>query len=67
MDIKNTFRGRSHGCQGNDGFSVFAFLAFLLALVDLYLELQVSYWLILTQEQESGFLSMFIQHKGKSK
>jgi hypothetical protein len=24
-------------------------------------------WLILTQEQESGFLSMFIQHKGKSK
>ena len=22
-------------------------------------------WLILTQEQESGFLSMFIQHKGK--
>jgi hypothetical protein len=35
-------RGRSHGCQGNDSFAVFGFLAFLLALVDLYLELQAA-------------------------
>ena len=33
------FRGRSHGCQGNDSFAIFGFLAFLLALLDLYLEL----------------------------